>query len=79
MKLIGGMSLRVMPASVGTKKLVGDAITAISTMLKGMGVSVETRKQIGVAKIVTEMWPRDMLALNVTTNKRTGIARSAVG
>lgn len=77
-KPIGVMSLRVTPASVGTKKLVGDATTAISTIPKGMHATAETSKPIGGAKIVIGMWPRDMRA-NATTKKPTGIAEIVTG
>lgn len=67
------------PVSAETNRFAGDATTVTSIMLKVMPANVVTRKWTGVARIATEISPRDMLATNVTTRKLTGIARTAVG
>lgn len=79
MKPIGGMFQKGTPANVATSKLVGDAITVILTTLRVMLVNVETRKQIGVAKIATEMHLKDTNATNAGTRRPTGIAIIVVG
>lgn len=69
MKIIGGMWPKDTHASVGTKKFVGDATIVTSTTLKVMLANVEIKKWTGDARIVTEMCQKDMLVLNVRTNK----------
>lgn len=75
----GGMFPKDTPVSAETNRFAGDATTVTSIMLKVMPANVVTRKWTGVARIATEISPRDMLATNVTTRKLTGIARTAVG